>query len=157
VDRPDGEVIKSNGSVANLEAECQTISKPAKILKNLKKAVENDRKCIFVVSDIDTDLLENVIEDPVNRLGDTYEDDKGTFDYYKVDGEEFTEIDGLRDAEYRILVASDDGTIRERGMLNDDGCPELDDNTEEELASFCLHREDGFCTALEKECVIDHE
>jgi hypothetical protein len=157
VDRPDGEVIKSNGSVANLEAECQTISKPAKILKNLKKAVENDRKCIFVVSDIDTDLLENVIEDPVNRLGDTHEDEEGTFDYYKVDGEEFTEIDGLADADYRILVATDDGTIRERGMVDDDGCPELNDNTEEELASFCLHREDGYCTALGKECVIDHE
>ncbi|MCU4753443.1 TraM recognition domain-containing protein [Halobacteria archaeon AArc-curdl1] len=152
---PDGVVIKTNGK-ANLEAEVSTLSKPARVLTNLKRAVENDRKCIFVAREGTADLLDNIISDPVDRRGDTYEDEKGSFDYYDDDGKEFTEIEELQDAEYRILSVAGNGSIRDYGTGSEPECPELKDGSDlEELQSFCMYREDnGHCTILETECVV---
>lgn len=158
MERPDGEVIKTSG-VANLEAEVSTLSKPAKVLTNLKRAVENDRKCIFIAREETADILENIISDPVNRRGDTYEDDEGGFDYYRADGVEFTDIEKLGDADYRVLSVTDEGGVRDYGTESAPDCPELEDeesdSSREELESFCVHREeDGRCTLLGTECVV---
>ena len=158
-DRPDAHVIKDNGDVAHLEAEVSTLTKPAKVLTNLWRAAFEDNKCIFVVEESGVDRLLNIIEDPVNRRGSEYEDEEGSYSYYTdEDGDEFTGINDIADAEYRVLVRGESGNIRDYGTETDSECPELDEETsKDELASFCLFREDGWCTALDTECVITRE
>jgi hypothetical protein len=155
-DRPDGHVLKDNGDVCHLEAEVSTLTKPAKVLQNYWRAAFNDRKCIFVVEEAGVDKLVNILEDPVNRRGDDHEDDDGTYSYYTDDdGEPFTGIEDLAGAEYRVLVRGESGNIRDYGTETDAECPELDAETSvDELTSFCLFREDGWCSALETECVL---
>ena len=155
-ERADGEVIKSNG-VANLEAEMSTLEKPAKVLRNYRRAVQQDRKCIFVVEDGFGDYLERIITDPVNRLGDTYEDEQGSFDYYQVDGEPFDDVEPLLEGEYRILTVTNRGTVLDHGREREAECPELDppEMTIDNLEAFCPYREgDGNCSLLEQPCVL---
>lgn len=155
-DRPDGHVLKDNGAVCHLEAEVSTLTKPAKVLQNYWRAAFNDRKCIFVVEEAGVDKLINILEDPVNRRGDDHNDENGTYSYYTDDdGEPFTGIDDLAGADYRVLVRGESGNIRDYGTDTDAECPELDAETSaDELTSFCLFREDGWCSALETECVL---
>ncbi|ELY83615.1 type IV secretory system conjugative DNA transfer family protein [Natrinema altunense] len=153
-DKPDGKVILPDGSIAHLEAEHSTLSKPAKVLTNYHRATQEDRETIFVVEKGRAKKLENIITDPVNRRGDTYEDENGSFDYYQADDTEFTETSDLEDAEYRIIEVSDND-LEIHNETIDAECPELDDNTQEDLENFCLHREeDGYCTALGQPCVL---
>lgn len=49
-DWPDAAKI-SGGSDLNIEAETTTIEKPKQTLRNLKKALEKERKCIFAIKD----------------------------------------------------------------------------------------------------------
>jgi hypothetical protein len=48
-DKPDGKVILPDDSVAHLEAEHSTLSKPVKVLTNYLRATQEDRECIFIV------------------------------------------------------------------------------------------------------------
>lgn len=109
-DKPDGRVHLSNDEVAHLEAEHSTLSKPAKVLKNLQRAQEQGRECIFLVEDGNAERLENIISDPVNRNGNQHSDGNGGFNYYTdSEGQPFTDLDWLENAEYRILEISENG------------------------------------------------
>jgi hypothetical protein len=153
-DKPDGTVILPDDSLAHVEAENSTLSKPVKVLTNYKRAVDAGYETIFVVEEGNAKKLQNIVEDPVNRRGDTHEDEDGSFDYYKGEDAEFTEIDGLEDGEYRILEIGEE----EMEIHNDSvsaECPHLDDYSEEELESFCIERdEDGYCSALGQQCML---
>lgn len=152
-DKPDGHVRLPDGSIAHLEAEHATLSKPAKVLKNYVRAAEAGRECIFVVEEGNVAKLQNIVEDPKNRRGDEYEDEKGSYSYYLADGEPFTDFEGIRDSDYRILEISEDDLEVHNDTVEVE-CPELDRNERGDLEQFCLHRDDGFCTALETECVL---
>lgn len=156
-ERADGHVMKQNGAVAHLEAEVSSLTKPAKVLQNLRRAAEQGRKCVFIVEEDGIDRLLNIVEEPVNRRGSEFEDEQGSYRYYKDDGgEPVTDLDLLRDAEYRVLVRGETGAVRDVSTEAEVDCPELDTmTTEEELESFCLYREEnGFCTQLEQPCVL---
>jgi len=143
--KPDGTVIFENGEKANLEAEHSTLSKPAKVLENYLRAAEQDREVFFVVKQAETGKLESIVSDPVNRHGDSYEDEHGGFDYYRgEDGREFTELDELEETGFQVL-----------GLTLESDCPEIGSYGREELVEFCMHRdEDGHCDALGQPCVL---
>jgi hypothetical protein len=101
-ERPDGEVIKQNGDVANLEAEVSTLSNPAKVLKNVKRAVDDGRKTVFIVEQSMAPLLQSILSDPTRQDGDHYTGD---------DGEPFTAIDAVQEAETRILAWTEMGRV----------------------------------------------
>lgn len=61
-EKPDGHIIGED-QVAHLEAEHTTVSKPEKVLKNLERAREQDRECVFIVEDGNRGRLENNLED----------------------------------------------------------------------------------------------
>ena len=147
-ERPDGEIIKQNGDVANLEAEVSTLSNPAKVLKNVKRAVDEDRKTVFIVEQSMAPLLQSILSDPTRQNGDHYTGE---------DGEPFTAIDEIGSAETRILVRTEKGRVMDYGKdLDDQDCPKLDDYEKEELEIGCPWREeDGLCTLLEAPCVLD--
>jgi hypothetical protein len=154
--KPDGTVIREDGSIANLEAECSTLTRPVKVLRNVERAVEEDREVVFVVKKGSAVKLENVLDDPVNRRGTEHEDEDGGFSYYAdEEGGEFTEIEMVDEVEYRILEAGDNGVIPVEGTTEAE-CPELDHSSEEQLQGFCWYRDDdtGFCEALEQPCVL---
>lgn len=153
-DKPDGHVQLPTGEIAHLEVEHGTLSKPAKVLKNLCRAAEQSRECIFAVTPDNAEKLEQLLSDPKNRYGDDYQDDRGSYSYYTDDGEPFTDIETIEQATYRILeVADDELTIHDDAIGE---CPELEPDREnrEKLEDYCLFREDRYCLALEKECVL---
>jgi hypothetical protein len=150
-EKPDGHVHLPNGDIAHLEAENSTLSKPVKVLQNLKRAAEQGRETIFIVEKGNAAKLRNIVGDPKNRRGDQYEDEHGTYSYYKLDGEAFTDFEPVEDAEYRIMELDEE--LQEYDQEEPD-CPELEHNQREDLEQFCLYREDGFCTALETQCVL---
>jgi hypothetical protein len=152
-EKPDGHVHLPDNEVAHLEAEHSTLSKPGKVLKNLRRGLEQDREVFFVVEDGKASKLENIVSDPVNRRGSEHEDDTGSYSHYSIDGEPVTGVEELRQAEYRVLELAGD-ELEEQEDIEDE-CPELEHNNEEDLENFCLYREDnGFCTALETQCVL---
>jgi hypothetical protein len=153
-DKPDGHIHLPDGEVGHLEAEHSTLSKPAKVLQNLRRGVEEDREVYFVVKQGNAVKLENIVSDPVNRRGTDYEDDNGTYSYYSTEDGIVDDVDVLRDAQYSILELSEDSL--EEVEKTDAECPQLSEGyNEEELQSFCLHREDdGYCTALGQQCVV---
>jgi predicted transcriptional regulator len=108
-DKTDGEVQLPDGSIANLEVEHGTLSKPAKVLENLRRAAEQDRETIFIVEQDKARKLHNILSDPVNRLEDQHSDEHGKFSYYREDREPITELDWMEKAKYRILESSEDG------------------------------------------------
>jgi hypothetical protein len=61
-DRPDATVI-GDDEVAHLEAEHSTLSKPEKVLKNLERATNQGRKCIFIVEETRLDRLDTILTD----------------------------------------------------------------------------------------------
>ena len=142
-EKPDGHVHLPDNQVAHLEAEHSTLSKPAKVLKNLRRGIEEDREVFFVVEDGKAAKLENIVSDPVNRRGSEHEDNNGTYSYYTDDDRQPVDnVDELRQAEYRILELSDD-ELEEHEKVEDE-CPELEHNEREDLENFCLYRdEDG--------------
>ena len=146
-ERPDGEIIKQNGDVANLEAEVSTLSNPATVLKNVKRAVDEDRKAVFIVEQSMAPLLQGILSDSTRQDGEHYTGD---------DGEPFTAIDTVRDAETRLLVRTERGRVMDYGKdLDDKDCPKLDEYEKEELVISCPWREeDGLCTLLEGPCVL---
>jgi len=153
-EKPDGHVHLPDDKVAHLEAENSTLSKPGKVLKNLRRGLEENREVFFVVEEGKAAKLENIVSDPVNRRGSEHEDKDGTYSYYTDDdSESIDDVDELRQAEYRILELSDD-TLEEHEAIEDE-CPELDHSEKEDLENFCLYRDDqGFCSALETQCVL---
>jgi len=124
-DEPDGHVHFPDGDMAHLEAEHGTLSKPGKALANLKRAAEQGRRCLFVVGEENVEKLERILADPVNRQRDEYADETGTYDYYRRNGEVFTDIAALNGAEYDILTVE----------LDTDGSEESPDAAEEEAAT----------------------
>jgi len=108
-DKTDGEVLLPDGSIANLEVEHGTLSKPGKVLKNLRRAAEQGRECIFIVEQGQAGKLHNILSDPVNRRGDQHRDEHGEFSYYRENGNPITDLNWIEDAEYRILESSEDG------------------------------------------------
>jgi len=108
-DKPDGEVQLPDGSTTNLEAEHGTLSKPGKVLENLRRAVEQGRECIFIVEQGKAGKLYSILSDPVNRNGKEYSDEQGKFNYYQEDGEPINDLDWLEEAEYRIMELSENG------------------------------------------------
>jgi len=144
--RADGQVIFPDQSNAYIEAEQSTLTKPAKVLTNYYRAAEDDKQVIFVVESGDGERLREIVEDPVNRQGDTHEDDSGSFDYYRTEDGEFGDekIDRIEDAEYRVLEVSPQSD-----------CPRLGEKSKEELQEQCIHRDpDGYCNALDEPCVL---
>jgi hypothetical protein len=154
-DRPDGHIHR-NGELAHLEAEHATLSKPAKVLTNLKRAAEQDRQCLYIVEAGNAAKLTNIVDDPVDRRGAQHEDDDGTYSYYEADGEAFTDIDTVEDAEYAVFEVTDDGAVHEYATGQEMECPELDDNTQENLEEYCIYRDpdDGHCSELGAPCVF---
>jgi hypothetical protein len=58
-------------------------------------------------------------------------------------------------ADYEIFEVAEEGTVQPFDPETEPECPELGTNTEEELAAFCLYREeDGYCSKLGQACVI---
>jgi DNA helicase HerA-like ATPase len=153
-EKPDGHVHLPDNEVAHLEAEHSTLTKPGKVLKNLRRGVQEDREVFYVVEEGKAAKLENIVSDPVNRRGNEHEDQKGSYSYYtNKDSEPINELDELKQAEYRILELSGD-TLEEHEDIADE-CPELEHNDREDLENFCLYRDDqGFCSALETQCVL---
>lgn len=150
-DKPDGLVHLPDQQVAHLEAEHTSPSKPGKVLKNLKRAAEHGNECIFLIQEDQGEKLENILEDPVNRQGNNQEDDQGSYSYYTLNGEPVIDTELLATADYRVIE------IPEEQLQEDTEpeCPELDDNSREDLQTFCLYREDdGFCIDLEQQCVL---
>jgi len=118
-DKPDGEVQLPDGSVAHLEAEHGTLSKPAKVLENLRRAAQNGRECIFIVEQENAQKLHSIVSDPVNRNGNQHSDTNGGFNYYTdSSGEQFDELDWLEQAEFRILESSEDGLHLHKGSVD---------------------------------------
>lgn len=101
--KADGEVHLPNVEVAHLEAAHSTPSKPAKVLQNFRRAIKNDAVCIFVVEQGNAAKFRNIVEDPVNRHGDKYEDEYGSYSYYTDDGDEFTDTELILDASTELL------------------------------------------------------
>ncbi len=152
-EKPDGHIHLPDNEVAHLEAEHSTLSKPGKVLKNLRRGIEEDREIFFVVEEGKAAKLENIISDPVNRRGKDHKDSQGSYSYYSINGEPITDVEELKEVEYRILELSS-GELKEREEVENE-CPELEHNEHEDLENFCLYRdEDGFCTALETQCVL---
>lgn len=159
-EKSDGEVIQMNG-VANLEAEASTVDNPARVLKNFKRAIDADRQCIFVVNERYVDRLKAVITDPVNRRGDDHVDENGSFSYYMAEGEPFTDIEpikeAVKDGEYRLLVLTERGNLRDHAKASADECPKLNEFSRNELETECMYRDDdGHCSLLDAECVLDY-
>ncbi len=153
-DKPDGHIVLDD-EVLHLEAEHTTLTKPAKVLQNLRRAHEKDRETIFAVEHSKAQKLENILEDPVNRRGKTHQDQHGTYDHYTdTNGQPVTDTEQLQNAEYRILEITEDGG-KEHEPVDAPECPELSENEREELENFCLYRDqDGHCTELEQPCVL---
>lgn len=127
--KPDGKAILPDGSKAYLEAEHSTLTKPAKVLHNLQRAVENGVECIFIVEQGNAEKLEDILRDPVNRNGTDHRDDYGTYSYYTDENGEFTNLERIRKAEYRITEVDADGLeLYERP----DECPELESHTQDD-------------------------
>jgi hypothetical protein len=61
--KPDGHIIHEDGDIAHLEAEHTTLTKPERVLENLNRAVEQDRRCVFVVNEDRIDRLETILGD----------------------------------------------------------------------------------------------
>jgi hypothetical protein len=138
-DKPDGRVHLPNGKIAHLEAEHATLSKPAKVLKNLQRAHENGCECIYVVKDGNAERLENILSDPVNRNGNQHRDENGGFNNYTdSEGNPFTGIEPLDDARYRIMEVRDNGlTLYKSQQEIDDSPPAKQENTSfEELCDI---------------------
>jgi hypothetical protein len=154
-DKPDGKVILPDDTVAHLEAEHSTLSKPAKVLTNYLRAAQQGRETIFVVEQGHTVKLQNIVEDPVNRRNNDHQD--GSYSYYtNQNGEEFTQIDALENSEYRIIEIHEDKLEIHNNPVEPQ-CPELENQAREDLEEFCLYREeDGHCTALNQACVLTH-
>jgi hypothetical protein len=131
-DKPDGHVHLPNGEIAHLEAEHATLSKPAKVLKNLQRAHEQGRESIFVVEEGNAEKHQNILSDPVNRHGNQHRDENGRFDYYTDQGEPFTDLDRLKDAQYRILEASENGLLlyndEHQEVIDPGDCEQLQDD-----------------------------
>lgn len=144
--KADGQVIFPDRKNAYIEAEQSTLTKPAKVLTNYLRAAKEDREVIFIVESGKGDRLEEIVSDPVNRQGNTHEDDDGSFDYYLTEDGEFGEekIDAIDEAPYRVFEISPQSD-----------CPMLDQMSEEQLVDHCIHRDpDGFCNALDEPCVL---
>jgi len=151
--KPDGIVSLPDNSEAYLEVEHTTLSKPAKVLKNLQRAVEDGKDCIFVVEAGNRSALERILSDPVNRRGREYEDEAGAYSYYQGDDGPFVNTDVVNDMAYRIIELEGVDQDRE-GEAEQADCPELESFSQEELETFCLQREDGYCTVLDQQCVF---
>lgn len=153
-EKPDG-VIMEDGSITNLEAEHSTLTRPVKVLRNVVRALDQDRNLVFAVKEGKAAKVENIVTDPVNRRGDDHEDEQGTFSYYMdEEGEAFTDVDAVRQTEFRILEVGDNSVTWHDQDIDTD-CPELDTSDRDALKDFCLYRdEDGFCSHLEQPCVL---
>lgn len=155
--KPDAHATLED-EVHHLEAEHTTLTKPAKILQNLRRSHQQNRKTIFAVEPQKAHKLENILEDPVNRRGNKHEDQHGTYNHYTdPDGQPITDTEELQNAEYQILQVTQE-TVQEHNTGEEPECPELEENTEEELQNFCLCREDdGHCTELGQQCVLTND
>ncbi len=157
-EKPDGHVHLPDNSIAHLEAEHSTLSRPVKVLRNLQRAVKEDREVFYIVENGKAAKLQNIVDDPKNRRGNEYSDEQGSYSYYTdEDGEAYTDFEDLENAEYRVIEIGED-KLEVHDKKIEPECPELQHNTEEDLQAFCLHRdEDGFCTELEQPCVLLQE
>jgi hypothetical protein len=144
--------------VLHLEAEHTTLTKPAKVLQNLRRAHQQKRETIFAVEPQKAHKLENILQDPVNRRGNEHEDQKGTYSYYTdTDGQPVTDTQELKNAEYRILQVTQQN-VEQHQTGQTPECPQLGEHPEQELQNFCLYREDdGYCTELGQQCVLTEE
>ena len=157
-DKPDGHVHLPDGEIAHLEAEHSTLSRPVKVLRNLQRAAEQGKEVFYVVEEGKAAKLQNIVGDPKNRRGNEYEDENGSYSYYTdEDGQEFTGFEDLENPDYRVIeIQGEQLQIHDKEVKPE--CPELEDNSKEDLEAFCLHREEnGFCTELEQTCVLLEE
>lgn len=134
---PDLEIVAgeclnelSGGRKVNIEVECTTWTKPAKILQNLAKALNENRKCIFVAEDRDTaSKICEIIKSPYR------EKKNGVTEYYTMDGGKpfVPEVEYPRPLEaedWEIMVLSgDSGLVR----FCDENPEESDDGIDEKI------------------------
>jgi hypothetical protein len=149
-EKPDALISTPTDETAHLEAEHSTLSKPAKVLKNLRRGHQQNREVIFAVETGNQEKLENILSDPVNRNGNQHSDENGTYQYYTdSNGEPVSDIDQLQEAEYRIIEIK-------LSNQTEPECPELGDFTEKQLREACSLRDQdtGHCYALDQECVL---
>lgn len=152
--KPDGHVHLPDGSISNLEAEHSTLSRPIKVLNNLERAVKEGREVLFVVEKGKAAKLQNIIDDPRNRRGSQYTDENGSYSYYTSEnGEPYTRIEQLENADYRIIEIDEDRLQIHQEVSPE--CPEIGEHSREDLETFCLYRsDDGFCSELGQHCVL---
>jgi hypothetical protein len=99
-----------DGDIAHLEAEHSTLSRPVKVLRNMKRAVKQKKEVFYVVEEGKAAKLQNIVSDPVNRNGSQHRDEYGSYSYYTdSQGEPVSDLAWLEDAEYRILEVTDNG------------------------------------------------
>ncbi|QIB75397.1 TraM recognition domain-containing protein [Halogeometricum borinquense] len=153
--KPDGTIVAGD-EIKHLEAECGTLSKPTKVLRNVERAHEQGRGVVFVTAADDAQKLSNILLDPVNRRGDgDGEDDDGTYAYYRDSSGRFSDLEVVTETPFKIYAVSESGSVYPYGTDREATCPMLGDYTEAELEAFCLHRdEDGYCEKLGEPCVI---
>lgn len=125
-EKPDGIIDFQDGHIAHLEAEASTLSKPERVIQNLRRAAEAGNTCIFIVEHGNASKLETIITDHGQKIEGDY-----------------------------LIYEATDHRLTEYGTGNAEDCPELEDNNRDDLKNFCLYREaDGFCTEIEQPCVL---
>ncbi|ELZ80164.1 hypothetical protein C454_11151 [Haloferax gibbonsii ATCC 33959] len=146
-DRPDAIVKLPSGEIAHLEAEHSTLSKPSKVLENLRRGQKKGKEVIFAVQTGNKDKLANILEDPVNRNGDDHQDENGSYSHYTdSNGHLVTDVQNLKNADYRIIEID--------VKYDKPECPELEHHSSNDLQNFCLYRSDKHCTKLQINCVL---
>jgi hypothetical protein len=113
-ENPDARIhLGTTGTKWFLEAECGTISKPAKVLQNLRRShhAEDVAGAVFITTTDAADRLANILTDPVNRNGTEHTDQHGTYSYYQAADGPVTDIETLHAARFRVYAASDVGLI----------------------------------------------
>jgi len=67
-EKPDGHVLLPDGERANLEAEHSTLSKPAKVLRNLRRGHEEGREVFFIVEEGKENQVRNHTRKPRDSI-----------------------------------------------------------------------------------------
>lgn len=152
--KPDGWVTYPGGSKAHLEVEAATLTKPAKVLRNYRRAIDTGLACQFVVASGNGDRLRSILEDPVNRQGGAHEDERGTFDYYQDEHGAVRDLAVLAEGQYDILEVDLTEALK-TATADVDDCPELDAFSMDELQTFCRYRTTADdCRLLGTQCVL---
>ncbi len=114
-EKPDGHIVFQNGDIAHLEAEASTLSKPERVLENLRRAAEQGRECIYVVQQGHAPRLQEILqrEDAEYRIYETT--DHGLTELGTLSEQDCPELpeNEIYDLRNFCLYREDDGTCTE--------------------------------------------